>query len=121
MFEEAFVKVIKSFKANQKFEVEGDFNINYDNIKLSQIISNNVNHINSVVCSQLGDKPTRICQISGTATIIDHIHIDSTLVNYVLPIIIQDDIFNNMPICAEFRCKPNMKCTKTTAYSKTNQ
>ena len=88
MFKEAFVKVIKTCKANQKFEVEGDFNINYD------IILNNANHIN-IVCSQLGDKPSRICQISGTGTVID---IDSTLINYVLPKIIQDDISDYMPI-----------------------
>ena len=60
MFEEAFVKVIKSFKANQKFFVEKDFNINYDNINSSQTISNYANLFNSVGCSQLVHKPTRI-------------------------------------------------------------
>ena len=109
MFEKAFVKVIKSFKANQKFVEEGDFKINYDNINLSQTISNYSNHINSVGCSQLVDKLTRI---SGTGTIIDHIYINSKLINYVLPVIIQDDISDRMPICTELRCKLNKKCTK---------
>ena len=112
MFEEAFVKVMKSFKANQKFAVEEDFNPNHDIINSSQTISNCANHTDSVECSQLVDKPTRINQIFGTGTIFDHIHIDSTLINYVLPIIIQDDISDHMPICAEFRCKPNKKFTK---------
>ena len=67
MFEEAFVKVIKCFKANQKFVEERDLNINYDNINSSQTISNNANHINSVGCSQLVDRPVRISQISGTS------------------------------------------------------
>ena len=73
MFEEAFLKVIKSFKANQKFVGEGDFKINYDNINSSQTIFNFANHINNVGCSQLVDKPMRISQIFGTGTIIDHI------------------------------------------------
>ena len=55
IFEEAFVKIIKSFKANQKFEVEGDFNADYDNNNSSQTISNYTNHINRVGCSQLVD------------------------------------------------------------------
>ena len=53
VFEETFVKVIKSFKANQKFVVEVNFNINYDNINPSLTISNYANHINSVGCSHL--------------------------------------------------------------------
>ena len=112
IFEETSFKVIKSFKADQKLVVEGDFNIIYDNIKSSQTISNCANHINKVGCSQLINKLTRISQISGTGTIVDHIYINSTLINYVLPIIIQQDISDHKPICAEFKCKPNKKCTK---------
>ena len=58
MFEEAFVKVIKSFRANQKFAVEGDFNINYDNINSSQTISNYANHMQSGGVAQLVRAPS---------------------------------------------------------------
>ena len=75
-------------------------------------ISNYANRIDGVGCSQLVDKPTRISQISGTGTIILHIYINSTLINYVSPAIIRDDISDHTPICAEFRCTPNKKCTK---------
>ena len=51
-------------------------------------------------------------QISETGTIIDYIHINSTLINYALPKLIQNDVLDHMPICAKFRCKPNKKCIK---------
>ena len=73
IFEKASVEVIKSFKANQKFVVEGNFNVKYDNINSSQTISNYVNLINSIGCSQFVDKPRIIGQISKTATIFNHI------------------------------------------------
>ena len=92
--------------------MEGDFNIDYDNINSSQIISNYANHINRIGCSQLVDKPSRISQISGVGTIIDHIFINSTLINYVLPKIIQDGISDHKTIYAGFKCKPTKKCTK---------
>ena len=84
-FKDAFVNVIKSFKANQNYVVLGDYNINYDKAMLSQATADYINHIASLGCIQLIDKPTRISQTSNTA--IDHIYVNSSLLNYVLPFI----------------------------------
>ena len=59
-FEDAFVKAIKPFKANQNYVVLGEFNIRYDKAMLSQATADYINHIASLGCIQLIDKPTRI-------------------------------------------------------------
>ena len=89
-FEDAFISVIKSFKSNQNYIVLGDFNINYDKVTTQQSISDYANHINNVGCEQLIDKPTRICQTTGS--IIDHIYVNSILKDHAQPIIFYEDI-----------------------------
>ena len=94
-FEDAFVNVIKSFKANQNYVVLGDYNINYDKAMLSQATADYINHIASLGCIQLIDKPTRISQTANTE--IDHIYVNSSLLNYVLPFIFYEDITDHLP------------------------
>ena len=103
-FEDAFVNEIKSFKANQNYVALGDYNINYDKTMLSQATTDFINHIASLGCIQLIGKPTRISQTFNT--VIDHIYVNSSLLNYVLPFIFYEDISDHLPICVEIRCKP---------------
>ena len=88
------VNVIKSFKANQNYVVLGDYNINYDKAMLSQATADYINHIASLGCIQLTDKPTRISQTSNT--VIDHIYVNSSLLNYVLSFIFFEDISDHL-------------------------
>ena len=76
---------------------------------LSQATADYINQIASLGCIQLIDKQTRISQTSNTA--IDHIYVNSSLLNNVLIFIFFEDISDHLPICVEIRCKPN----KTTA------
>ena len=72
-FKNAFVSILKSFKVGQNYLVLGDININYNLTKLqdSLTIANHANHINSVGCVQLIDKPTKIT--ANSSSVIDHI------------------------------------------------
>ena len=106
-FEDAFVNIIKSFNRREKFIVLGDFNINYGSIASSPNIADYVNHINSLGCLQLVDKPTRITQTS--TTIIDHFDIDSISLSDVTPTIFCKDISDHLPVCAEIKCRPSKK------------
>ena len=54
-FEDAFVNVIKSLKANQNYVVLDNCNINYDKAMLSQATADYINHIASLGCIQLFD------------------------------------------------------------------
>ena len=118
-FEDAFISVIKSFKSNQNYIVLGDFNINYDEVTTQQSISDYANHINNVGCEQLIDKPTRICQTTGS--IIDHIYVNSILKDHVQPIIFYEDISDHLPICATIKCKPIEKAANRPYRRKISQ
>ena len=98
-FEDAFVNEIKSFKANQNYVVLGDYNINYDKVMLSRATADYINHIASLGCIQLIDMPTRFSQTSNT--VIDHIYVNSSILNHVIPFIIYEDISDHLPICVE--------------------
>ena len=118
-FEDAFISVIKSFKSNQNYIVLGDFNINYDKVTTQQSISDYANHINNVGCEQLIDKPTRICQTTGS--IIDHICVNSILKDHAQPIIFYEDISDHLPICATIKCKPIEKAANRPFRRKISQ
>ena len=75
-FEDGFISIIKSLKTYQKYLVTGNFNIYYDKIDISKIIEDYANHINSVGCVQLINKPTRICATCRST--IDHFYINAT-------------------------------------------
>jgi len=75
-FGDAFVNVIKSFKANKNYIALGDYNINYDRVVSSQNISNYFNHLCSVGCLQLINKPTRVSKTSSS--IIDYVYTKSS-------------------------------------------
>ena len=72
---------------------------------VSEATADYIIHIASLDCIQVIDKPTRISQTSNT--VIDHIYVNSSLLNYVLPFIFDEDISDHQPICVEIRCKPN--------------
>ena len=57
-FECAFVKIIKSKKAKQKYLVFGDFNINSLKVDSSAVIDNYCNHLRNWRWIQLIDQPT---------------------------------------------------------------
>ena len=97
----------------------GDFNINYDKVTTQQSISDYANHINNVGCEQLIDKPTRICQTTGS--IIDHIYVNSLLKDHVQPIIFHEDISDHLPICATIKCKPIEKAANRPYRRKISQ
>ena len=85
----------------------GDLNIHYDKINKLSGITHYANHVQSVGCIQLIDKPTRISE--SCSSIIDHIYTNSAHTSQVTPTIIYDDISDHMPICAEIKCKPPRK------------
>ena len=74
-FEESYVNILKSFKSSQKYVILGDFNIHYDKINKLSDITDYANHVQSVGCKQLIDKPTRIFESCSSS--IDHIYINS--------------------------------------------
>ena len=118
-FEDAFVHVIKRFKANQNYIILGDFNINYDKKASSQNVNDYANHISSIGCLQLIDKPTRTTPTSST--IIDHIYVNTALTGQVLPIILYDDISDHLPLCAELRYTALKKSTMRPIFRPINQ
>ena len=118
-FEDAFISVIKSFKSNQNYIVLGDFNINYDRVTTQQSISDYANHINNVGCEQLIDKPTKICQTTGS--IIDHLYVNSILKGHAQPIIFYEDTSDHLPICATIKCKPIEKAANRPFRRKISQ
>ena len=63
-FENAFVNVIKKFSFNQNYSAMGNFSIKNDNSTMSQNIIDCANHISSIGCAQLINKPTKIGKIS---------------------------------------------------------
>ena len=101
-FEESFVNILKSFKVSQNYVILGDFNIHYDKINKMQNIMDYANHVQSVGCIQLIDKPTRISKTCDS--IIDHIYTNLAFINRVTTSIIQD-ISDHLPISMEFKCK----------------
>ena len=109
-FENAYINVIKSFKANKNYVFLGDFNVNYDELSSIQAIKQYKNHISSVGCTQLINQPTRITQTSST--VIDHIYVNSASVSHVIPTIVSEDISDYLPIFAEFICKQSKKSAK---------
>ena len=109
-FEDAFFHVFKTFKTNQNYVVLGDFNINYNETPLSPNVLNYANHISSIGCMQLVDKPTRIT--STSITVIDHIYVNTALLGQILPVLFYNDISDHLPICAEFRCRIQKKSSK---------
>ena len=68
--EDAFVKVIKKMSVNQNYNTMRDFYIKYDNSTMLQNIIDYANHISSIGCAQLINKPTRVDKTSST--IVDH-------------------------------------------------
>ena len=109
-FEDAFISIIKSFKTYQKYLVMGDFNIHYDKIDTSKTIEDYANHINSVGCVQLINKPTRICATCSST--IDHAYINSTCASNVSTLILQEDISDHLPLCVKYRCIPSIKTSQ---------
>ena len=85
----------------------GNFNIHYDKINKLSGITDYANHVQSVGCIQLIDKPTRIFE--SCSSIIDHIYTNSVHTGQVTPIIIYDDMSDRTPICTEIKCKPPHK------------
>ena len=85
----------------------GDFNIHYNKINKLSGITDYANHVQSVGCIQLIDKPTRISE--SCSSINDHIYTNSVQTGQVTPTIIYDDISDHMPICAKIKCKPPHK------------
>ena len=63
--EDAFVKVIKKMNVYQNYNTMRDFHINYDNSTMLQNIIDYANHISSIGCAQLFNKPTRVCKTSS--------------------------------------------------------
>ena len=79
-FEDAYLHVLKSFKSSQEFFILGDCNINYNKIDNSHgNISSYANHIYSVGCVQLINKPT--CITTTASSTIDQIYTNSALIN----------------------------------------
>ena len=109
-FENAFVNVIKKFSVNQNYPAMGDFKINHDNSTMSQNIIDYANHISSLGCAQLINKPIRIGKTSSA--IIDHIYGNGTFDNQVSPFILCADISDHLPVCAEVKYKPTKKTIK---------
>ena len=118
-FEDAFVHVIKTFKTNPNYIVLGEFNINYKETPLSPNVLNCADHISSIGCIQLIDKPTRIT--STFNTIIDHIYVNTALLDQILPVIFHDDISDHLPISAEFRCRTQKKSSERPITRLLNQ
>ena len=77
---------------------------------MSQNIIDYANHISSIGCAQLINKPTRIGKTSST--IIDHIYANGTFDNQVSPFILCADISDHLPVCAEVKHKPTKKIIK---------
>ena len=119
-FECAFVKIITSMKAKQKYLVFGDFNINSLKVDSSAVIDNYFNHLRNWRWIQLIDKPTRVTQSSST--VIDHIYTNSTLLNAVEPAVIYHDMTDHLPIFTNYKglfrenktnCQLIKNCSKT--------
>ena len=105
-FEESYVNILKSFKSSQKYVILGDSNIHYDKINKLSGITDYVNHVQSVGCIQLIDKPTRMS--ASCSSIIDHIYTNSAHTSQVTPTITYDDISDHMSICAEITVSANL-------------
>ena len=109
-FEDALISIIKSFKTYQKYLVMGDFNIHYDKLDTSKTIEDYANHINSVGCMQLINKPTTICATCSST--IDHVYINATCASNVSTVILQEDISDHLPLCVNYRCIRTIKTSK---------
>ena len=81
LFEDAFVHILKTLKSNQRYLVLGDYNIHYDKIDESPTLDNYANHINGIGCTQIINKPIRIC--SSCSSVINHAYINSTSLSQV--------------------------------------
>ena len=111
--------VIKRFKTNQNYIILGDFNINHHKKASSQNVNDYANHISSIGCLQLIDKPTRTTPTSST--IIDYIYVNTALTGQVLLIIRYDDISDHLPLCAELRYTALKKSTMRPIFRPINQ
>ena len=118
LFEDAFVHILKTFKSNQRYLVLGDYNIHYDKIGESPTIDNYANHINGIGCTQIINKPTRIC--SFWSSVINHAYVNSTSLSQVSSFILQEDISDHLPVCVKYQCKFNRN-TKRPHYRKITQ
>ena len=116
LFEDAFVNVIKSINLN--YIALSDFNINYDKGVSSQNTFNYFNHMCSIGCLRLINKPTRISKSFNT--IIDHIHIKTCLLNYASPVILYKDVSNILPACIQLKLKKTKKLSKHPYIHKLN-
>ena len=88
----------------------GDFNTHCDKINTSKTIKDSANHINSVCCVQLINKPTRICATCSST--IDHIYINATCASNVSSVILQEDTSDHLPLCVKYRCFPTIKTSQ---------
>ena len=111
-FEDAIVNVIKSIDLNSI--ALGDFNINYDKGVSSQNTFSYFNHICSIGCLQLIDKPTRISKIFST--IIGHIYIKTCLLNYASSFILYKDVLDHLPVCIQLKLKQTKKLSKLLTF-----
>ena len=100
-FECAFAKSVKSFNDNQKYLIFGDFNIDYKKVNNIISISNYATHVNNLGCTQLIDKPTRVCET--TSTVIDHLYPNSLFTRDILAAVVQHDISDHLPIFAKYK------------------
>ena len=118
LFEDAFEHILKTFKSNQRYLVLSDYNIHFDKIDKSPTIDSYVNHINGIGCTQIINKPTRIC--SSCSSVIDYAYINSTSLSQVSSFILQEDISDHLPVCIKYQCKPNRN-SKRPYYRKITQ
>ena len=110
--------ILKTSKFNQRYLLLGYYNNHFDKIGKSPTIDNHANHINGVGCTQIINKPTRHC--SSCSPIIDHAYINSTSLSQVLLFILQEDIFDRLPVCIKHKCNLS-KNTKQGHYPKITQ
>ena len=100
-FECAFAKSVTSLNDNQKYLIFGDFNIDYKKVNNTISISNYATHVNNLGCTQLIDKPTRVCET--TSTVIDHLYANSLFTRDIPAAVIQHDISGHLPIFAKYK------------------
>ena len=88
-------------KSSKKYTILGDFNIDVHKCHSLPHIKNYFNHINSLGCTQLINKPTRITESSETLT--NHIYTNVTMLSQIIPSITTYDISDYLPVLAQIK------------------
>ena len=98
-FENALANTLKNFQNQDNYLLMGDFNINWEKQKSCHVIKSYFDHLLTLGCKQIIDKPTRVT--INTQTVIDHIYANFVSNSDVSSSIIRSDISDHFPIIAQ--------------------